>query len=111
MVKAVRVRYGASGAKSDPGDAFVLADLLRTDHHRLAPLVPDGSATKGLRALTRARKDLVEARVSLCNQLLAQLGVCFPGRGGAVRGPALGRGEPRSCAATPRRPRPPRSPR
>jgi transposase len=79
MVKAVRARYGAAGAKSDPGDAFVLADLLRTDHHRLAPLVPDGSATKGLRALTRARKDLVEARVALCNQLLAQLGVCFPG--------------------------------
>ena len=79
MVKAVRARYGAAGAKSDPGDAFVLADLLRTDHHRLAPLLADSSATKGLRALTRARKDLVEARVALTNQLLAQLGVCFPG--------------------------------
>jgi transposase len=79
MLKAVRGRYGAAGAKSDPGDAFVLADLLRTDHHRLTPLVPDGSATKGLRALTRARKDLIEARVGLTNQLLAQLHVCFPG--------------------------------
>ena len=79
MLKAVRARFGAAGAKSDPGDAFVLADLLRTDHHRLAPLVPDGSATKGLRALTRTRKDLVEARVALTNQLEAQLHVCFPG--------------------------------
>ncbi len=79
MLKAVRVRYGAAGAKSDPGDAFVLADLLRTDHHRLAPLLADSSATKGLRALTRARKDLVEARVALTNQLLAQISVCFPG--------------------------------
>jgi transposase len=79
VLKAVRARYGAAGAKSDPGDAFVLADLLRTDHHRLAPLRPDSSATKGLRALTRTRKDLVEARVALANQLLAQLSVCFPG--------------------------------
>jgi transposase len=79
VLRAVRARYGAAGAKSDPGDAFVLADLLRTDHHRLAPLRPDSSATKGLRALTRARKDLVEARVALANQLLAQLSVCFPG--------------------------------
>jgi transposase len=85
MLKAVRARYGASGAKSDPGDAFVLADLLRTDHHRLAPLRPDGSATKGLRALTRVRKDLIEARVALCNQLGAQLGVCFPGAIGLFR--------------------------
>ena len=79
ILKAIRARYGAAGAKSDPGDAFVLADLLRTDHHRLAPLTPDSSATKGLRALTRVRKDLVQTRVGLCNQLLAQLGVCFPG--------------------------------
>jgi transposase len=79
MLKAVRSRYGAAGAKSDPGDAFVLADLLRTDHHRLVPLVPDGPGTKGLRALTRTRKDLVEARVGLTNQLQAQLQLCFPG--------------------------------
>ena len=79
MLKAVRARYGAAGAKSDPGDAFVLGDLLRTDHHRLAPLVPDGGATKGLRALTRTRRDLVDARIALSNQLLAQLERCFPG--------------------------------
>ena len=79
MLKAVRARYGAAGAKSDPGDAFVLADLLRTDHHRFAPLMPDSSATKGLRSLTRTRKELVQTRVALSNQLLAQLEVCFPG--------------------------------
>ena len=79
MLKAVRSRYGASGAKSDPGDAFCLADLLRTDHHRLKPLVPDLPATKGLRAVTRTRKDLVDARTALTNQLLAQLQLCFLG--------------------------------
>jgi len=79
MVKALRARYGSSGAKSDPGDAFVLADFLRTDHHRLSPLVTDAPSTKALRALTRCRRNLVDARTALTNQLLAQLELCFPG--------------------------------
>lgn len=79
MLKALRQRYSATGAKSDPGDAYVLADAVRTDRHRLRPLVADTPETKVLRALTRTRKDLVEARVALVNQLRAQLEVCFPG--------------------------------
>jgi transposase len=79
MLKALRQRYGPTGAKSDPGDAYVLADVLRTDRHRLRPMAPDSAETKALRALTRTRKDLVEARVGLVNQLRAQLEVCFPG--------------------------------
>lgn len=79
MLKAIRSRYSAAGAKSDPGDAFVLADVLRTDGHRLTPLVPDSPETKALRAVSRTRRDLVRARVGLTNQLLAQLEVCFPG--------------------------------
>ena len=79
MLKALRQRYSATGAKSDPGDAYVLADAVRTDRHRLRPLVADTPETKVLRALTRTRRDLVEARVALVNQLRAQLEVCFPG--------------------------------
>lgn len=79
QVKALRERYSSTGAKSDPGDAYVLADVLRTDAHRLNSLVPDSPETKVLRALTRTRKDLVEARVALVNQLRAQLELCFPG--------------------------------
>jgi transposase len=79
QVKALRSRYRASGAKSDPADAYVLADVLRTDGHRLAVLTPDSDQTVVLRALTRTRTDLVEARVALCNQLSAQLALCFPG--------------------------------
>jgi transposase len=79
QVKALRSRYRASGAKSDPADAYVLADVLRTDGHRLAPLTPDSDPTKLLRALSRTRKDLQGARVALCNQLQAQLERCFPG--------------------------------
>jgi transposase len=79
QVKALRSRYRASGAKSDPADARLLADVLRTDGHRLRPLTPDSDPTKVLRALTRTRKDVQEARVALCNQLTSQLERCFPG--------------------------------
>jgi len=79
MLKALRTRYASAGAKSDPGDAYVLADVLRTDGHRLSPLTPDSAETKVLRALTRTRKDLVVARLALENQLRAQLEICFPG--------------------------------
>ena len=79
QVKALRSRYRASGAKSDPADAYLLADVLRTDGHRLAPLTQDSEPTKVLRAISRTRKDLVEARVALVNQLTSQLERCFPG--------------------------------
>jgi transposase len=79
QVKALRSRYRAAGAKSDTADALLLADVLRTDRHRLQPLIPDSDATIVLRALGRTRKDLQKARVALCNQLTAQLERCFPG--------------------------------
>jgi transposase len=79
QVKGLRTRYTGSGAKSDAGDAYLLADVLRTDGHRLARLERDSDATAVLRALSRTRKDLVEARVGLVNQLLAQLERVFPG--------------------------------
>ncbi len=65
-LKATRPRFEASGGKSDGFDAFVLAELARTDSHRL-------------RALTRTREDLVGARVRLANELRAQLDGFWPG--------------------------------
>jgi len=79
QVKGLRSRYTGSGAKSDAGDAYLLADVLRTDGHRLAALTRDSDATAVLRALSRTRKELVEARVGLVNQLQAQLERVFPG--------------------------------
>lgn len=78
-LKATRPRYEASGGKSDGFDAFVLAELARTDHHRLRRLSPDSDETKALRALTRTREDLVGARVRLANELRAQLDAFWPG--------------------------------
>jgi transposase len=79
QVAAMRPRYSAAGGKSDSFDAFVLAELARTDAHRFRVLVPDSDATKALRALSRAREDLVEHRVALANALRAQLECFWPG--------------------------------
>lgn len=78
-VKALRTRHGLAGNKDDRMDAFVLADALRTDGHRLRPLRPDSPETIALRATVRARKDLVGHRVALVQQLEAHLALVFPG--------------------------------
>ena len=78
-VKACRPRYRAVAAKSDPGDAFILADILRTDGHRLRPLAPQSDAIKALRGLVRGRDDLVGTKVALAHQLTALLESFWPG--------------------------------
>jgi transposase len=78
QVKNLRSRYGRAG-KDDRFDAYVLADAMRTDGHRFTDLTLDTAETTGLRALVRARQDLVEVRIGLVNQLRATLEVAFPG--------------------------------
>ena len=79
QVAAMRPRFSVAGGKSDNFDAFVLAELARTDSHRFRILVPDSDRTKALRASTRAREDLVATRVALANELRAQLQCFWPG--------------------------------
>jgi transposase len=79
QVAATRDRFRVSRGKSDRFDAFVLCELARTDHHRFRVLEPDSDQTKALRALTRAREDLVGTRTALTNQLRAELGRFWPG--------------------------------
>jgi transposase len=79
QVKAARDRFRASGGKSDQFDRFVLCELARTDSHRFRLLEPDSDQTKALRALVRAREDLVGARVAMANQLRAELERFWPG--------------------------------
>jgi transposase len=79
QVKAARDRFRASGGKSDRFDRFVLCELARTDRHRFRILEPDSDQTKALGALTRAREDLVSAKVAMTNQLRAELERFWPG--------------------------------
>ena len=78
-VAAARDRFRVSRGKSDRFDAFVLCELARTDHHRFRVLEPDSDRTKAIRALTRARQDLVGARTAVMNQLRSELERFWPG--------------------------------
>jgi transposase len=79
QVHAARARFRAAGGKSDRFDAFVLCELARTDSHRFRVLVADRDDTKALRALSRAREDLVATRVELANRLRCELERFWPG--------------------------------
>jgi transposase len=79
VVKATRPRYRSHGAKSDASDAYLLADLLRTDGARFRPLQPQSDALRALRASVRGRDDLVATRVQLANQLRSLLESFWPG--------------------------------
>lgn len=68
-----------SGAKSDAGDAAVIAEYLRLRQHRLAVAVPYSAETKALRTVVRTRGDLVDMRVAATNQLAALLDAHWPG--------------------------------
>src|ERR1019366_8878980 len=68
-----------SGAKSDPGDAAVIAEYLRLRQHRLRVAAPYSGQTTALRTVTRTCGDLVDTRVATANQLTALLEAHWPG--------------------------------
>jgi hypothetical protein len=76
---AARPRWGASGAKSDAGDSYKLADYLRTDGHRLRRLDRSDPGLQELQALVRLREDHLRARTAASNQLGALLEAHWPG--------------------------------
>lgn len=79
QVKNLRSRYGSAGNKDDRFDAYVLADVVRTDRRRLTPLTRSTPAAQALRSSVRARRDLVQHRIAAANQLRAHLQVVLPG--------------------------------
>jgi len=78
-VTAYRQAIQPSRAKSDPGDAWVIAEYSRLTHTRLAVLQPFSDAIRALRGSTRARTQLVRRRVRATNQLTAVLQASWPG--------------------------------
>jgi transposase len=78
-IKAWRESEVLSGAKSDAGDAAVIADYLRLPARRLRVLEPYSDQTVALRTVVRGRGDLVEMRVAATNQLAALLEAHWPG--------------------------------
>jgi transposase len=78
-IKAWRDGEVLSGAKSDAGDAAVIAEYLRLRRHKLKVAAPYSDETNALRTVVRARDDLVEMRVAATNQLAALLDAHWPG--------------------------------
>lgn len=79
---ACRSRYTAACGKSDRSDAYILADIMRTDGHRFRPLLPHSDELRALRALSRTRTDLVQQRVAATNRLRSLLLEFWPGSTG-----------------------------
>jgi transposase len=78
-IKTWREGEVLSGAKSDAGDAAVIAEYLRLRQHRLRTAAPYCDETLALRTVVRSRGDLVEMRVAATNQLSALLDAHWPG--------------------------------
>lgn len=78
VLDRVRDRYRASKSKSDAFDAFVLADYLRTDQHRLCALKPNSDQAAEFKMLVRDYHKLVVGQTRQINQLKAALKEYYP---------------------------------
>jgi len=78
QVSRFRERLGVSGAKSDPGDAHVLADMVRTERHQLRPVAGDSAEAEAVKVLTRAHKTLIWERTRHLLRLRNTLREFFP---------------------------------
>jgi transposase len=77
-VSRYRDRHSLAGAKSDPGDAKVLADLVRTDRHNHRPVAGDSDDVDGVKVLARAHQNLIWDRTRHTNRLRNDLREYFP---------------------------------
>ena len=77
-VARYRDRHQVSGAKSDPGDAKLLADLVRTDRHNHRLLAGDTPAVEAIKVLARAHQNLIWARTRHTNTLRSALREYYP---------------------------------
>ncbi|QIZ00787.1 IS110 family transposase [Streptomyces sp. S1D4-11] len=73
-----RDRHSVSRKKSDPGDALVLANILRTDMHAHRPLPNDSDLARAIAVLARAQQDATWNRQQIANQLRSLLREYFP---------------------------------
>ena len=77
-VARYRDRHNVAGAKSDAGDAKVLADLVRTDRHNHRPIAGDSPDAEAIKVLARGHQNLIWARTRHTNQLRNALREYYP---------------------------------
>jgi transposase len=73
-----RERHTVSGAKSDTGDAHVLADMVRTDAHQLRPVAGDSAQAEAVKVVARTHKTLIWERTRHTQRLRHALREYFP---------------------------------
>ena len=73
-----RERLAVSGAKSDPGDSHMLADMVRTDSHQLRAVAADSAGADGIKVVARTHKTLIWERTRQVQRLRHQLREYFP---------------------------------
>jgi transposase len=78
QVNGTRSRYGQSGARTDQSDAYLLADMLRTDRGRWQVWQPDHVLTRQLRSRVSWSMQLARQVVRLSNRLRAVLWRYYP---------------------------------
>ena len=74
-----RDRHHVSGAKSDAGDAKLLADLVRTDRHNHRRVAGDSADVAAVKVLARAHQNLIWTRNQHTNALRSALREYYPG--------------------------------
>ena len=77
-VARYRDRHHVSGAKSDPGDAKLLADLVRTDRHNHRPIAGDSPDVEAIKVLARGHQNLIWSRTRQTNALRSALREYYP---------------------------------
>ena len=77
-VSRYRDRHSLGGAKSDRGDAKVLADLVRTDRHNHRAVAGDSPESDGIKIVARTHQNLIWARTRHTNQLRNALREYYP---------------------------------
>ena len=78
LASRYRERHVVSGAKSDAGDAHVLADMVRTDSHQLREAAGDSPEAEGIKVLARTHKTMIWERTREVQRLRHQLREYFP---------------------------------
>ncbi|MEO8693709.1 MAG: IS110 family transposase [Acidimicrobiales bacterium] len=77
-VARYRERHSVAGAKSDAGDAKVLADLVRTDRHNHRQIAGDSADAEAIKVLARGHQSLIWARTRHTNMLRSALREYYP---------------------------------
>ena len=87
LASRYRERHGVSSAKSNAGDAHMLADMVRTDSHQLRAVAGDSAEAEGVKVLARTHKTLIWERTRHVQRLRHQLRGVLPRRAGGLRRP------------------------